>query len=51
VFSPTELSKERVPIDGPAEVPQRAERFSCFRGEQSDRRSCPKFSVLLLPKV
>lgn len=51
VFLPTELPKRWIPVDGPAEVPQRAEGLSCRRGGQSDGCSRQTLRVLLLPTV
>lgn len=48
MFLPIELPEGWIPADGPAEVPQRAARFSCSGGRQSGRRSGPILNVLLL---
>lgn len=48
---PTELPEGRIPLDGPAQVPERAERCLCFRREQPDRLQRQILHVLLLPTV
>lgn len=48
---PTELPEGRIPLDRPAQVPERAERCPCCGGEQPDRRQRQILHVLLLPTV